>query len=397
MKIVLTILLIIAVLSVGCQPDQVISQLEVGRDKLLGAGLAIEAVEHLKQAEQEEVNKVEPRALLLIAYSHALHENMAKVHHVESDYQRERAKRISELSEYEMKKIVQILNERHRVQKAGIQILIDKGAPVVPLLVDNLVKGRNKNAHGDFIQILTAIGSKGTDQLLASVAAVETPLAVKIQLVRIIGNSGDSSATDRLESLHKSSDDAGLKMELSTALYLLGNETYQENIIAGLSDSNVTVRQAAAKSMISLNQPPTDMMIKALQDSDDTVRHDIANALQKHHDASAVDSLVALLTSNSSSITKQTVVNTLNLYAEKGLATGLAERLIPLLMSPEVVNHEDRIRMVQLLKKPALLKQIEEADKYENLPSKLYDYFDTQESNDMVKEELNALLHLIPE
>ncbi len=397
MKIVLTILLIIAVLSVGCQPDQVISQLEVGRDKLLGAGLAIEAVEHLKQAEQEEVNKVEPRALLLIAYSHALHENMAKVHHVESDYQRERAKRISELSEYEMKKIVQILNERHRVQKAGIQILIDKGAPVVPLLVDNLVKGRNKNAHGDFIQILTEIGSKGTDQLLASVAAVETPLAVKIQLVRIIGNSGDSSATDRLESLHKSSDDAGLKMELSTALYLLGNETYQENIIAGLSDSNVTVRQAAAKSMISLNQPPTDMMIKALQDSDDTVRHDIANALQKHHDASAVDSLVALLTSNSSSITKQTVVNTLNLYAEKGLATGLAERLIPLLMSPEVVNHEDRIRMVQLLKKPALLKQIEEADKYENLPSKLYDYFDTQESNDMVKEELNALLHLIPE
>ena len=69
MKKSLIVLLLIGVVSFGCKQEQVITQLEVGRSKLLNAGLAMEAVEHLERAEVEEVNKVEPRALLIIAYS----------------------------------------------------------------------------------------------------------------------------------------------------------------------------------------------------------------------------------------------------------------------------------------------------------------------------------------
>lgn len=382
---------------VGCQQKPVITQLEVGRGKLLEAGLALEAIEHLKRAEEEEVNKFEPRALLLIAYSYALLEGIAEVHDVESQYQEERTRRVTQLSEFEIKEILKIINQRHRVQKAAIQLLIDKGEDVVPLLVDNLVSGRYQNVHRDFAQILTAIGSKGLDELMTAVTDANTPITVKVQFVRIIGDIGDSSATSGLESVMETSMNAGLKMELNAALYLLGNTKYKENIIAGLTDSNLNVRQAAAKSMAVLNEPPTAAMVTALKDSDDTVRRDIAKALQKHPHPSAIDNLIELLTSNASPNTKLIGVNTLNLYAENGIANGLAGRLIALLTNPDVVNHEDRIRIVQLLKKPPLLKQIEEADKYDNLPSQVYDYYANKETNGMVKEVLNELLLLIPE
>jgi hypothetical protein len=79
-------------------------------------------------------------------------------------------------------------------------------------------------------------------------------------------------------------------------------------------------------------------------------------------------------------------------YAENELADGLAGRLIAILTNPEVVNHEDRLRIVQLLKKPDLVKQIQEADQYDNLPHTLDVYFRETETNDMVKDTLNELL-----
>ena len=392
LPIIIAAVTIIHVVNIGCQQEQVITQLEVGRAKLLDAGLAIEAVDHLKRAEVEEQNKVEPRALLVIAYGYAIEQNMAKALHREDEYHNERNRRIPELGEYEMKKILQILDERHRVQKAAMQILVDKGAPVIPFILEDLIKGRYKHVHGDFIAILTQIGSKGLEQLLAAAGDANTPVPVKIQLLRIIGDIGDASATADLESLRNATSHAGLKMEINTALYLLGNKMYQENIIAGLNDSDVTVRRAAAKAMVSLTAPPTAEIVKELKDADDTVRLYAAEALQKHTDATAVDNLIGGLTSDSTTHTKQVFVNTLNLYAERGLANGLAGRLITLLTTTEVTEHEDRIRMVQLLKKPALLKQIAQADQYDNLPHKLDDYFRTKEAHDMVKVELNELL-----
>ena len=391
MKKTLTILLLIGVVSFGCQ-EQVITQLEVGRSKLLDAGLTLEAVEHLERAEQEEQNKVEPRALLVIAYSNALSSGAARVHKVDARYKSERDRRIGELGEYEMKKILQILDERHRIQKDAMQILVDKGAPAVPFVLEDLVKNRYRHVHGDFVHILQEIGSPAIKDILAAAGDSNTPPAVKIQLVRIVGEIGDISASAGLETLQNATTDKGLEMEINTALYLLGNEGSEQKIIEGLTDSNVVVRRAAAKSMIFLKEHPTTKMIDALEDSDDAVRTDIAIALRKYPDAGAVDNLVGILTNGSGPETKQAAVDTLNHYAENGLADGLAARLIELLTDTEIINHEDRLRIVQLLKKPTLIKQVEEADQYDNLPHKIYLFYEEKETNDMVRDELNQLL-----
>ena len=391
MKKTLMILLLIGVVSFGCQQEQVITQLEVGRGKL-HAGLTLEAVGHLERAEQEEQNKVEPRALLVIAYSNALSSGAARVHKAEARYKSERDRRVGELGEFEMKKILQILGERHRVQKDAMQILIDKGAPAVPFVLEDLVKNRYRKVHGDFVQILKDIGSPGINDILAAASDSNTPSAVKIQLVRIVADIGDASVSTRLETLQNSTTDEGLKMEINTALYMLGNEDSEEKIIEGLIDSNVVVRRAAAKSMMFLKKHPTTKMITALEDSDDAVRRDIAIALRMYPDASAVDNLVAILTNGSGPETKQAAMDTLNHYAENSLADGLAARLIELLADPEVINHEDRLRIVQLLKKPALIQQVKEADQYDNLPHKIYLFYEEKETNDMVKDELNQLL-----
>ena len=395
MKKFLIVLLLMGVVSFGCKQEQVITQLEVGRSKLLNAGLAMEAVGHLERAEVEEVNKVEPRALLIIAYSHAISTGAAKVYKEETKYQGERDRRIGELGEFEIKKILQILGERHRVQKDAVQVLVDRGAPVVPFILENLIKNRYTTAHEDYIQILKEIGGEGVDAMLKVVGDSVTPTAVKVKLIRIVGEIGDATATSGLETLHNSIVDEGLKMEVDTALYLLGHPEYKEKIVTGLSDVNVIVRRAAARSLISLEDPPVSKMVEALKDTDDTVKMYAAKALQKYPDASAVGNLIAILTNGSNPETKQTAMDALNLYAEMGIADGLAPRLIKLLTDTQIDDHDNRLRIVQLLKKPMLIKQIKEADQYDNLPHKVYLFYEETETNDMVRDELNQLLHLI--
>ncbi len=390
MKKLLMILLLMGVVSFGCQ-EQVITQLEVGRGKLF-AGLSLEAVQHLERAEQEEENKVEPRALLILAYSNAISTGVAKTHNVEARYQSARDQRVGQLGEYEIKKILQLLGERHRVQKDAIQVLIDRGVPAVPFVLEDLVKDRYRAVHGDFIQILIGIGGPAVNDILKAAGDSGTPLEAKIRLVRTVGDIGDAAAIAGLEALQNATTDAGLKMEINTALYHLGNEASEDKIVAGLTDDNVVVRRAAAKSMMYLKEHPAEMLIAALGDVDDTVRMDIAKALQKYPDTGAVDGLLAILTNGSSLNTKQAAIDTLNHYAENGFADGLAPRLITILANPEVVNHEDRLRIVQLLKKPALLKQIAAADQYDNLPHKLDVFYRETETNDMVKDALNELL-----
>ena len=393
-KLITICLFLIWVVSFGCKREQIIPEIRVGREKLVGAGLAIEAVEHLKRAEIDEENKDEPRALLLIAYSHALSENTAwlKNNNLETEFRNERARRLAELNTSEMQEIFRILNERHRVQKDARQILIDKGDSVIPPILKSLIGNKYSNAHNDFTYILTQIGTKGLDELLMAVDAAATPTSVKVKLIQIIGDIGDASAQEKLESLKNTVTDAGLQMEINVALYQLGNKAYQKGIEAGLNDNNLVARQAAARSMILLNKPSTSKMVNALKDTEGQVQEDIAKALQKHVDPNAVDNLVDILTNDSGNNTKQAVMETLNHYVEKGLADGLAPRLIVLLTGTEIVEHEDRLRIVQLLSKPALIKQIQAADIFDNLPHKLFQYYDTKESNSMVKDELNTLL-----
>ena len=399
-KLVTICLVLIGVVSFGCQQEKIIHEITPGRAKLLQAGYAIEAIEeHLKLAEIEEEDKDEARALLLIAYSHALSQNIAwlRTNKKESEYKNERARRLAELNLSEMREICQILDKRSRVQKDTIQILIDKGTPVIPLIVKSFIDNKYTNAHTDFDYILTQIGSKGLDELFTAVDSVDTPVLVRDRLIRIIGEIADPSAEDRLEALKNTATDAGLKMEIIAALYKLNNKAYKEEIEAGLDDASVVARRAAARSMILLNPPSTSKLIKTLKDTDDLVRISIVRALQKHVDANAVDNLVGMLTNDSSLKTKKVVVDTLSLYVEKGLVTGLAPRLIDLLTTTLISNHKDRVLIVQLLNKTALIKEIKASDPTDNLQFKLYDYYENKEKNTTVNYELNALLNELDE
>ena len=400
MKKFLTICLILAwVVSFGCKQEQIIPEISPGRTKLLGAGLAVEAVEHLKRAEIEEENKVEAQALLLIAYSYALSQEstLLKNRNLETEYRNQRARRLAELDISHIKKIFLILSEKHRVQNDVIQILADKGLDVIPLILQDFTDKKYRNVHGDFLTVLRKIGMKGFDIIFPAIEDPDFPLQAKVHLIQIIGEKGDTSTQKRLESTKNKIADKGLKMEINAALYRLGKNEYSKQIEVGLTDKHVGVRQASARSIKLLNKPTTSKLVTALKDTDDSVRKHIVIALQNHIDINAVDNLFDILTNDSSDNTKQAAVNTLAHYAKNGLASGLAHRLITLLTKTKVDNHRDRIRITQLLGNPALIKQITDADPYDNLPSKIYDYFDTKEDNNLVKAELNKILNDLPQ
>ncbi len=398
-KLVTICLVLVWVVSFGCKKEKIIRDLPEGRKMLLGAGLAVEAVNVLKLAEIAEKNKSEPRALLLIAYSRALSKEtpLLKSKNLETEYSNERTLRITELNADEIEEIIQILDERSLVHDDVIQILIDKGTPVIPIILDSFIQNRYTESYDVFAYILTHIGAKGLEDLLSSIEATETPTSVKVRLVRVIGNIGEADARDRLEAVKKSVQDAGLDMEINVALYQIGNKEYGKNIEEGLQNSNLVARQAAARSVVMLGQPSTSELIKALKDEDDQVRRSVVKALQKHVDPNAVDNLVEILTNDSGGSTKQSALNTLNHYVEKNIADGLAPRLISLLIDTEISDHEDRIRIAQLLNKPALIQQIEAADPYANLPHKLYEYYTNKEDNLFVKSELTSLLNKLVE
>ncbi len=399
MKKLVTICLVLAwVVSFGCKRDHIIPELSIGRDKLL-AGLAVDSIVHLKRAEIDEKDKAEPRALLLIAYSHALAKDLAylKSNNLETEYRNQRNMRLKALNNDEIDEIFKVLNARNRVRKSAQQILIHKGTPVISLIIENFLNNRHPNAHQVFDDVLTQIGSDGLEQLLTAVNVDETPKNVKRRLIRVIGDIGDPVIQEQLEASKKTINDKALLTEINAVLYRLGKKVYKSEIEAGLDSDNVLVRQAAARSMVLMNKPATSKLIAALKDTDDQVRRDIVKALKEHVDANAVDHLVDILLNNSSGNTKQIAVNTLEYYAEKGLADGLAPRLINLLTKTAIPNHEDRIRIVQLMSTPILVKQIQAADRYDNLPATIYTYYETEENNDLVKSELSTLLNRLPE
>ncbi len=402
MKKFLTLLMFfILAISVGCTPDQPITQLEVGRNKLLGAGLSIEAVNHLKRAETEEANtpaeKVEPRALLLVAYSHALATGDAKTQEVEipgleAEYKQARSVRIAALSNIEMKRILQLLAERHRTQDATIQILVDKGTDAVPILIEYLGIRRYLVLRPDLIEMLYQIGSKSVDQMTAALNDSNTSTEIKMILAQLIGRINDSRAIPALEAIQSESD-PGLKMEINIALYNLGKQEYRTQIITGLSDNDITVRRAAAQAMLRLDNPPADELVSTLNDSDAQVRMYVGQTLEKYPTENAIDRLIEILTNDTDESVKEAAARALIVHGGQDFGKGIARRLIKAL--PEVSEPKDRIRIVLVLKKDALVEQIKNAAKAhdDNIEYDLFLYFKNEEQNDMVKEELSMLLN----
>ena len=396
-KLTIFPLILILFTCFGCDTKQKgPSHLSVGRDKLINSGLAVEAVNLLIEAENKEEDKTEPRALLVIAYSHALASGATKGQDFESEYKKQRTQRIAALNEAEINKMIEILNKRSQVQKAGFQALVEKGTDAAVLIIDTLDQGLYPDIHKNFISALEQMGTKAIDPILDSVADAEVNPAVKIKLIQVLGEIGDEKAVERLKSIDMTGMSDALKMAVYTTLYRLGVRKYNTEILAGLTANEVEVRRAAAKAMANLKNVNTNMLIAALKDDDSQVIIDIAKALSVHKTKDAVEPFVNIIKSEHSSKAKQAVLDTLAIYVEAGgLTKRLASRLTYLLINKEVNSSDDRLMLVQFLKN-RMVKKLKASMLFDDeLEPKLYNYLQNEEESEFVKVELNELLNLI--
>lgn len=385
--------LIVLTVLIGCEPRQQIDHLEIGRQQLLNSGLAIDAVKLLKQAEIDEIDKTVPRALLILAYTHGLSTGTAKAQGLEVEFRNERAGRLAALGAAEIENLLQILVRRSRLQKDAMQVVIDKGVDSIPVLVTALGNADFQNLRGDIIEMMYQIGSDGLGLMVDAVENADTPTTVKISLVHLIGRIGESGRVEDLELIHGKTDDAGLKMEIGATLYRLGKHDYSTTIIEGLSTDDVNARRSAARAMIYLSDYPVDKVLEALQDNDDIVVTYAAEAFQNRPDAQSVVSLTEVLIGKADNAAKQAASEALRIHAEQRLAKGLTARLIKMIISGKITNAEDRLRILQLLRKDALAQQIKVTALVN--PQLTYDldqYLKQMETHEMVKGELRWLL-----
>ncbi len=397
MKKVITIpLLVLLLASFGCETKQRgPSNLSVGKSKLIDSGNALEAVELLEKAEQEEANKLEPRALLVIAYSHGLATGDAASLGVEAKFKNQRTQRIQELTDAEIRQILQILSTPSRVQRAGLQALVDKGPEVSTIILESLAKGRYPALHENFTEMLVQIGADGLDLILAELTDEMTPPALKIKLVQVLSQINDTKSIDALKTLQSQTDDAALAMEINTTLYQLGEAAYKQAIIDGLNHSDVAVRRAAAKAMVDIADISTKVLIAGLEDDDSEVVASLVKALAVHQDAAAVDPLVKILTSELNKDPKQAAIDTLDIYGQNKLTGGLAKPITMLLIGGTVSDPDNRLYLVQLLKREPFQRQLRALQSVEGLVDKLYQYHQNTETVGLVKRPLGELLDAV--
>jgi len=394
-KIVIIPLVVLLFTSFGCETKQKgPSNLSVGKSKLINSGNALEAVGHLEKAEEEEVNKLEPRALLVIAYSYGVSTGDADRAGEGAKFKNQRSQRIEALTEAEMKQILQVLTQPSQVRKAGLQALVDKGHDAAVLILDSLAKGRYPSLHADFTQMLVDIGADELDLILARLTDETTSSTLKGKLVQVLAEIGDAKAIDALKSIQTGATiDPGLAMQINTTLYQLGEKSYKKEIIAGISHSDVAVRRAAAKAMVDIKGISPKTLIAGLKDEDSEVVTSLVEALAVHKDVAAVDELMNILTGELSKDPKQAAIETLDLYGQNKLARGLAKSATALLIGGTVSDPDNRYYLVQLLRREPFKKQIKALKTIEDLGSKLHEYHNKKEQEDLVKIPLAQLLN----
>ena len=394
-KVVIIPLVVLLFTSFGCETKQKgPSNLSVGKSKLINSGNALEAVGHLEKAEEEEVNKLEPRALLVIAYSYGVSTGDADRAGEGAKFKNQRSQRIEALTEAEMKQILQVLTQPSQVRKAGLQALVDKGHDAAVLILDSLAKGRYPSLHADFTQMLVDIGAGELDLILARLTDETTSSTLKGKLVQVLAEIGDAKAIDALKSIQTGATiDPGLAMQINTTLYRLGEKSYKKEIIAGISHSDVAVRRAAAKAMVDIKGISPKTLIAGLKDEDSEVVTSLVEALAVHKDVAAVDELMNILTGELSKDPKQAAIETLDVYGQNKLARGLAKSATALLIGGTVSDPDNRYYLVQLLRREPFKKQIKALKTIEDLGSKLHEYHNKKEQEDLVKIPLAQLLN----
>ncbi len=395
----LTLLLFICF---GCDMKQKgPTHLEVGKLTLIDKGNAIEAINnYLIEAEKREEDKVEPRALLIIAYSHALASGATRGQRFESEYERQKKQRIGALNEVEMGKMIEILSKRSQVQQSGFQVFVEKGTDAAIVIIKHLIEGTHPEIHNHLTNVLIEMNSNAVDPILDSITDTSTPPATKRKLIRVLGEIGDKKAIERLKSIDMTNLPAAVKMELYTTFYRLGSTTYRTQILAGLTENEVEVRRAAAKAMSNLNNIKTSSLINALKDDDSQVVINIVKALSVHKTKDAVQPLINVLKngnkdddSKEQQNVKQEVLNTLTTYVHAGgeLKRGIAKTVAELLINKEISSDNVRLRIVTFLQDPVLEKSLKALKLTEDIYNKLYTY-SQQEESDFVRRALLELL-----
>ena len=395
-KILALILILITIVGCDTKPKGP-SHLSVGKSKLINSGLALDSINELKEAEKIDEDQSEARALLVIAYSHGLATKAAQSFGREAEFKQERTKRIAAMNEAEISKLIEILSVQSQIRKTGLNALAEKGTDAAVLIVDNIAKNSYPDAHATFLPVLVQIGSDAVDPILNRLNDTDVNPSEKIKLIRVIGDIGDNKALEKLDGIDRESMDSALRMEIFTTLYKLGDKKHKSEITKGLTSNDVGVRRASAKAMKDITDVNENILISSLKDSDTLVVSNIAKALAVHKTKNAVKPLVDILKSQHDKATKQAAINTLTDYTNTGtgLSRGLAKHLAEMLINQEVDSPEDRVRIVQLLKNDALVKQLNALRLVDDIDSKLYDYSQKHEDSSFVKTELNDLFQRI--
>ena len=396
-------LILLLFICIGCETKQKgPSHLEVGRARLIKSGLAVEAVNYLLEAEKKEEDKAEPRALLVIAYSHALASGVTRGQEYEAEYKQQKKQRIEALNDAEMDKMIEILSKRSQVQQSGFQVLVDKGADAATVIIRHFVAGTHPDIHNQLTDVLIKMKSNAVEPIMNAITVDETPSAVKMELIQILGEIGDKKSIERLKSIDLTNMSTGLKMEFYTTLYRLGDSSYKSQILTGLKAKEVEVRRAAAKAMPNLKNVNTSSLINALKDDDPQVVMNIVKSLSVHKTKDAVEPLIDVLKReteddvNEQQNIKQEVLNTLITYVHAGgeLKRGIAKNVAYLLINKEISSDNVRLRIVTFLMDPVNVKALKASKLTDDIYNKLYNY-SQQEKGSFVKKELLDLLNEI--
>ena len=391
MKKVLSLTAIVVIIvGFGCdQSNQIVTDMELGRDMFNGSGNLNAAVGHLEKAKKVEENPTEARTLLVIAYYYGLSTGDARALGKESTYKSKGKDLVSSLSKTEIQAILDRLLEHRRYHKAAMDVIVASGQKGVPVLLGAVSSPIYTKIQSEVEEMLIRIGKQDASSIIQALGNSSMSTAKKMEIVRVIGKINNLDAKEQLVNF-RSNVNGALRVEVEATLYQLGTTEYRSELIAGLSATDVETRRAATRAMSLINKSPTDQIIKAAEDQDVQVRLHAMDALAKYPAKSALATILEAVFSDPDVSVKQAATTAAVEHISKGYGKGLAKQLVGKIKDME--NPDDRLRVVKLLRTDRIRNQIK-VNKFENLEYQIYEYMDKEEDNEMVKRELNRLLN----
>lgn len=373
------------IISIGCGRKSKYTDFQLGEIKLVGENMPIDAIEYLERSiDKEPATRTKAQALLVIAYRRAMEAEIAKMIQAAEQFKGPEQQVLADLKQKgpeAAEKIIEIINERNRIQKDAAQLLTELGSSAVDPIITALGDSRFARIQDVCLDILDEIGTDAVDGLIVAAENESLKTWVRARAIQALGRIQDPKAIPVLEKLQQQSADESLKMEATVALYKLGQKEYETDILDALENSEyILARRTAARAVSNFNSFPTDRIIGALDDPDEQVRWYLVTALTEHSDPSALEPLTDVLLNDPAERVKNAARAALANYGEP-VATRMVKEL------PEQEDWKIRVRIVSLLQEPKVIGGITRNGAY-----KLYTFYQN-ETHPTVKEALNRLLH----